>query len=75
MQLDVKTQLRGKAYGPHHAQRIVAEGCCRFLRGAYATVVQVLHPVERVDELSVPFLVQRNGQSVDGEIAAQLIVL
>ena len=73
--LDLESQLRGETHGPHHAQGIVREGDVGIARRADDALLQVVHPVERVDQLAERVAVERPGQGVDGEIAAALVVV
>ena len=51
-----KIQLRGKADGPHHPQRIITKCLGRFKWGADDLIFQVFYSVERINEFSIIML-------------------
>ena len=73
--LDVESQLRGEAHGPHHAQRIVREGYVGVARRADDAVLKIVHAVEGIHQLTEPLSVERPRQRVDGKVAPPLVVL
>ena len=73
--LDRKAQLRSEPHGAHHAQGIVRKGDVGIARRADDALLEVGHPVERVDQLAERGLVQRPRHGVDREIAPPLVVL
>ena len=73
--LDGEAQLRGEPHGAHHAQRIVREGDVGVARRADDALLEVGHPVERVDQFAERGVVQRPRHGVDREVAPPLVVL
>ena len=67
-------QLRSEAHGPHHPQRIVRKGDIRVARRADDSLVQIPHPVERIDQAAEILLRERPGHRIDGKVAAPLVV-
>ncbi|KFC52602.1 hypothetical protein GY12_03525 [Micrococcus luteus] len=67
-----EAELRGEAGGAHHAQRVIGEGVLGGAGGAQHAGVQVPHAAEGVHELEGG---QAQGHGVDGEVAAQQVVL
>ena len=49
---DIETQLCGKSDCPNHAQWIVRESGITVTRGADDVVLQIVHAVERIDQLA-----------------------
>ena len=73
--LNEEIELCGKAHAPHHTQRVVRKGNVRGERRTDNAVPKVVDTAERVDELAEAFSVQADGQRIDGEVAAILVVL
>ena len=67
-------QLRSEAHGPHHPQRIIRKGDIRVARRADDPLMQIPHPVERIDQAAEILLPERPGHRVDGKVAAPLVV-
>ncbi len=70
----IKIELCGKANGAHHAQRVIGEGNIRAERRANQFAAQVVLPAEGVYQFPIVFLIERDGQGIDGEVAAILVV-
>ena len=72
--VDVEPQLGGEPYAAHHAQRIVREGDVGVERSAYYAVLKVVNAVEGVDQFAETVVIEAYSHSVDGEVAAVLVV-
>ena len=73
--VDVKIQLGGKTHGPHHPQRVVAEGDVRVKRRADDAAFHIADTVKGVQQFAETVLVQADGHRIDGEVAAALVVV
>lgn len=73
--VDVEFKLRGKANGPHHAQRVVAECARRIERRAYELLLKVVDAAERIHELAIGIAIEADGHGINGEISPFLVVL
>ena len=51
--LDVEAELRCEPHAAHHAQRVVGKGDVGIARRTYDAVLEVVHALERVDQLAV----------------------
>ena len=71
---DREPQLRREAHGPHHAQRVVRKGNVGIARRADDALFEVVHAVERIDQLAERTGVERPRHGVDREVAAALVV-
>ena len=69
-----KPELRCKPDSPHHTKRVVRKCNVGIERSAYNEVFQIFQPVERVNKLTEPILIQAKRQCIDGEVAAVLVV-
>ena len=72
---NLEMQCRGKAHTAHHAQRVVAEGDVGVEGRGDDAVFDVHHATEGVNEFAQTVVVEADGQGIDGEIAAVLVVL
>ena len=73
--VDEEAELRGEAYGTHHAQRVIAEGDVGIEWRAQGERLHIVQAVEGVDELTEAVGIQADGQSIDREVTALLIFL
>ena len=67
--------MGSKARRADHAERVVGEGPARVERRADAFLRQVGPAVERIEEVAEAVRVEVDGQSVDGKVAAALVVV
>ncbi len=70
-----KLQLRGEAYGSHHAQGVVGESDVGVERRANQPVAQVGTTVIAVDKLAESAGVDTQRHGIDGEIAARQVIV
>ena len=73
--VDEEAELRGEAYGTHHAQRVIAEGDVGIKWRAQGERLHIVQAIEGVDELTEAIGVEADGQSIDREVTALLIFL
>ena len=66
--------MGGKPHAPQHAQRVVRESDVGVERRANDAVFEVVKAIEGVDKLPEVLGVKTNGHSVDGKVAAVLVV-
>ena len=71
----VEVELSGKAHCTHHSERVVAESDVGVERSAYDAAFHVAYSVEGVKQLTVAFGVHADSHSIDGEVAAALVVV
>ena len=72
--IDKESQLAGKADGTHHAQRIVAKRNIRIERRTDQQIIHIGQAIERIDQFTIPVLIQAKRQSVDRKVTAALVV-
>ena len=72
--IDKESQLAGKADGTHHAQRIVTKRNIRIERRTDQQIIHIGQAIERIDQFTIPVLIQAKRQSVDRKVTAVLVV-
>ena len=72
--IDKESQLAGKADGTHHAQRIVAKRNIRIERRTDQQIIHIGQAIERIDQFTIPVLIQAKRQSIDRKVTAVLVV-
>ena len=72
--LNIKAQLRGETHTTKHTQRIIREGDIRIQRCTNQSIFQVVYTIKRVHQFTETIVIQADGQGIDGEIAAALII-
>ena len=73
-EIEIKTELTGKAYSSHHAQRVIGESDIWVEGRSDDALLHILHSTEGVEQEPIAIFIETDGEGVDGEISAILIV-